>query len=80
MLVIPALKRPMSHVHYLSHFNAVENNPNENLIPTVTATESRVKRQNDDEPDISPEELCKGRPGDEYFRLTTEGDCRDVVR
>ena len=24
--------------------------------------------------------LCKDRPSDEYFRLTTEGDCRDVVR
>lgn len=48
---------------------------------TVTATESRVKRQNDDDsPDIDIEELCKDRPGDEYFRLTTEGDCRDVVR
>jgi len=26
------------------------------------------------------EDLCKGRPPNEYFRLTTEGDCRDVVR
>lgn len=26
------------------------------------------------------EELCVGRPDDEFFRLTTEGDCRDVVR
>lgn len=26
------------------------------------------------------EKLCKDRPEDEYFRLTTEGDCRDVVR
>jgi len=26
------------------------------------------------------EELCKDRPDDEHFRLTTEGDCRDVVR
>lgn len=40
----------------------------------------RVKRQDDDVPDINIEELCKDRPGDEYFRLTTEGDCRDVVR
>ena len=24
--------------------------------------------------------LCKDRLSDEYFRLTTEGDCRDVVR
>merc|ERR1719334_344983 len=28
----------------------------------------------------SVEELCQGRPANEYFRLTTEGDCRDVVR
>ena len=26
------------------------------------------------------EDLCRGRPATEYFRLTTEGDCRDVVR
>jgi len=25
-------------------------------------------------------ELCKGRPPSEYFRLTTDDDCRDVVR
>ena len=29
---------------------------------------------------LSPEELCKDRVSEEYFRLTTEGDCRDVVR
>lgn len=40
-----------------------------------------MKRQEDDgdaEPSI--EELCHDRPADEYFRLSTEGDCRDVVR
>jgi len=26
------------------------------------------------------EDLCRARPPTEYFRLTTEGDCRDVVR
>jgi len=26
------------------------------------------------------EELCQGRPPNEYFRLDTEGDCRNVVR
>jgi hypothetical protein len=26
------------------------------------------------------EKLCKDRPENEYFRLTTDGDCRDVVR
>lgn len=29
---------------------------------------------------IQIEKLCKDRPEDEYFRLTTDGDCRDVVR
>ena len=45
------------------------------------ASAQRVKRQ-DDDGDDSPnvEELCKDRPGDEYFRLSTDGDCREVVR
>jgi hypothetical protein len=28
----------------------------------------------------TPEQLCEDRPPEEYFRLSTEGDCRDVVR
>eukprot|EP00088_Acartia_fossae_P022662 TRINITY_DN237_c0_g1_i4.p1 TRINITY_DN237_c0_g1~~TRINITY_DN237_c0_g1_i4.p1 ORF type:complete len:560 (-),score=134.94 TRINITY_DN237_c0_g1_i4:328-2007(-) len=28
----------------------------------------------------SIEDLCENRPATEYFRLTTDGDCRDVVR
>ena len=42
----------------------------------------RYKRQLDNEEllNLSPEELCKDRVSEEYFRLTTEGDCRDVVR
>ena len=42
----------------------------------------RYKRQFDDDEllNLSPEELCKDRVSEEYFRLTTEGDCRDVVR
>lgn len=40
----------------------------------------REKRQADEGDDQSVDELCKNRPPDEYFRLTTEGDCRDVVR
>ena len=43
----------------------------------------RVKRQSDLDGKInslSPDELCKDRITEEYFRLTTEGDCRDVVR
>lgn len=41
----------------------------------------RVKRQEDEgDADPSIEELCHDRPADEYFRLSTDGDCRDVVR
>ena len=48
----------------------------------IWCTNSREKRQNsEDTPDDpSIDELCKDRPADEYFRETTEGDCRDVVR
>lgn len=48
----------------------------------ITATaDVRVKRQNDDEnAEQNIEELCQDRPGDEYFRLSSDGDCRDVVR
>jgi len=40
----------------------------------------REKRQADEGDEQSVDELCKNRPPDEYFRLTIEGDCRDVVR
>lgn len=52
------------------------------LFTASTRGESRVKRQDEDAggDDATPEQLCEGRPADEYFRLTTEGDCRDVVR
>lgn len=33
-----------------------------------------------DDNDASTDQLCENRPADEYFRLTTEGDCREVVR
>jgi len=39
-----------------------------------------VLAQEDEGDDSSPEKLCENRPADEYFRLTTDGDCRDVVR
>lgn len=42
-----------------------------------------VRAQDDDGGEggeASAEELCHDRPGDEYFRLSTDGDCRDVVR
>ena len=42
----------------------------------------RHKRQltEDELLNLSPEELCKDRPSDEYFRLGTKIGCRDVVR
>ena len=50
--------------------------------PTDRKHLERYKRQIDEEEllNLSPEELCKDRVSEEYFRLTTEGDCRDVVR
>jgi hypothetical protein len=50
--------------------------------PTNPSQLHRYKRQlnNDELLNLSPEELCKDRVSEEYFRLTTEGDCRDVVR
>ncbi|ERL83878.1 hypothetical protein D910_01157 [Dendroctonus ponderosae] len=40
-----------------------------------------ILAQDDNESDDpTSEELCLNRPADEYFRLSTEGDCRDVVR
>lgn len=41
-----------------------------------------MKRQEEDAPtdDVNAEQLCDGRPAEEYFRLSTDGDCRDVVR
>lgn len=46
------------------------------------ASNLRQKRQEDEteSDDQSVDELCLNRPPDEYFRLSTEGDCRDVVR
>ena len=50
--------------------------------PTHPKHLERYKRQLDEAEllNLSPEELCKDRVSEEYFRLTTEGDCRDVVR
>lgn len=48
---------------------------------TVAADYFRDKRQDEDESESSSvDELCDGRPADEYFRTSTEGDCRDVYR
>ena len=66
---------PSPHYNERVHFFPAHSNP---------ASESleRYKRQLTDEEllSLSPEELCKDRKSEEYFRLTTEGDCRDVVR
>ena len=54
-----------------------------NYISAATSLHlERYKRQLSSEEllNLSPEELCKDRLSEEYFRLTTEGDCRDVVR
>uniref|UniRef100_A0A182UHD7 Chitin-binding type-2 domain-containing protein n=1 Tax=Anopheles melas TaxID=34690 RepID=A0A182UHD7_9DIPT len=71
-------KAPLNHIKYrvtieLQHLA---------VNPDFTPAEVRVKRQDEDlDPDsINVEELCKDRPGDEYFRLSTDGDCREVVR
>ncbi|XP_065226843.1 chitin deacetylase 1-like isoform X1 [Planococcus citri] len=54
------------------------------LFGAIWCVSVREKRQNqngEDAPDDpSIDDLCKNRPPDEYFRLTIEGDCRDVVR
>jgi hypothetical protein len=46
----------------------------------IATADVRVKRQDDDEGEVNVDELCQDRPGDEYFRLSADGDCRDVVR
>lgn len=62
-------------LHFKYYFVCVKNFTN------VAAAEVRVKRQDDDgDGEVNVDELCHDRPGDEYFRLSTEGDCRDVVR
>jgi len=44
-------------------------------------TQFRSQQDQDEEEFAqSVEELCVDRPPTEYFRLSTEGDCRDVVR
>ncbi|CAG0924262.1 unnamed protein product, partial [Notodromas monacha] len=52
-----------------------------------SSVQERPRRQtaaegegNNDLRSLTIEELCKNRQPDEFFRLTTEGDCRDVVR
>ena len=43
---------------------------------------ARVVRQDDGDDELpqTPEQLCEDRNSNEYFRLRTDADCRDVVR
>lgn len=51
------------------------------LWQLIVSAETRVKRQDDDDnAETNIEELCQDRAPDEYFRLSADGDCRDVVR
>lgn len=51
-----------------------------NKFSIVTVATRAQDDEGGDGIDANAEELCQDRPGDEYFRLSTEGDCRDVVR
>lgn len=65
-----------SQYQFSTHFNDC---PHLHSIPAEA--DFRVKRQDDDgDQEDNIEELCKDRPADEYFRLSTDGDCREVVR
>lgn len=48
------------------------------LIVSLDAAAVRVRRQ--DANGINDQDLCEGRASGEYFRLTGDDDCRDVVR
>ena len=51
------------------------------VLFATTSYSSIVKRQTESAANNENEqELCKGRPPSEYFRLTADDDCRDVVR
>lgn len=41
----------------------------------ATCQDSRDKLEG-----VDVEEVCADRPADEYFRLDTDGDCREVYR
>ena len=67
-----------AHLEFLENGKIREISNRENHLKHL----ERYKRQLDEDEllNLSPEELCKDRVSEEYFRLTTEGDCRDVVR
>lgn len=47
---------------------------------TILIFVALAQEEEGDDNEASTDELCQDRPADEYFRLTTEGDCREVVR
>lgn len=52
-----------------------------NVVFKFSGTQVRAQdEEGADGIDANAEELCQDRPGDEYFRLNVDGDCRDVVR
>ena len=73
-----------SYLCFIAVGTHLEFGPNgvKEFYPTHPKHLERYKRQLDEAEllNLSPEELCKDRVSEEYFRLTTEGDCRDVVR
>jgi hypothetical protein len=69
---------PFSLFYFLLSFH-VRDPDSVFMTQPIVSAEVRVKRQDDDD-EVNVEELCQDRPGDEYFRLSADGDCRDVVR
>ena len=50
------------------------------LLPLSLASAQRLTEAEELAFKDNVEDLCRGRPPTEYFRLTTVGDCMDVVR
>lgn len=52
------------------------------LLVAGLSQSARVVRQDDGDEELpqTPEQLCENRSAEEYFRLRTDADCRDVVR
>ncbi|TRY71989.1 hypothetical protein TCAL_03956 [Tigriopus californicus] len=50
------------------------------LLLVLTQVSGQEGEDTPDVLDLSPSSLCKDRNDKEYFRLTTKGDCREVVR
>lgn len=50
------------------------------LLKGMCAGQRVIRQEKPKEAAQTPEQLCEDRADEEYFRLSTEGDCRDVVR